>query len=489
MDLASLILDNILSLIMLVDLLLILTLLFWERSDPSSATLWVVVLILLPIAGFFLYLFFGQTIYSDRTFRKKAEMDRSDEENIIEKISENVDEYIEKELKEHPENVKKIRMVRALKETGSNIYYAKNNVMYFGEGEKYFNALLNDLRNAETSINFEYYIVRNDKISTELMNILIERSKAGVKVRLMIDAIGNGKGPKKKIRELKNAGGKYSLFHSTATCLLSPRKNNRNHRKIAVIDGKIAYVGGYNIGDEYLGEGPFGHWRDSAVRMEGPGVIDVQLRFLLDWRYATKEDCILDVNNYNLIKNKEWKDSTQLVSGGPDQWNANPIQIQYYNIVTNANDKLYIHTPYLEPDQTLLDALRNASRSGVDVKVIIPDIGDHPFVYWANRYYANLLMEAGVRIYEYNNGFVHSKTLVADSYWCSVGSANFDKRSVKLNFETNLMIYSDKIGKEMEDAFMNDLNHCTEYTVQKYSERTLFQKIKTSFCRILSSQL
>ncbi len=492
MGIIEIILDNTIPIIVLIDTFLIMMLLFWERSDPESILIWVIVLILLPIIGFILYMFFGQTFYSERTFKKKARKDGGIEEKLLKDLDKEVDKIIDDELKSCPENSDKLRIVRTLQKSGSETYTNCNTVQYLPDSTEYFNRLLNDLRNAKNTINFEYYIIRNDDISQELMNILIDRVKAGIEVRLMIDAVGNNKGPKKKIKEFRMAGGHYSLFHSTLTCMLSPRKNNRNHRKIAVIDCKIAYVGGYNIGDEYLGKGPMGFWRDSAVRITGLEVLAAQFRFLADWRYATKEDLVTDRRFYPKAPEDiemNGNDSVQLISGGPDVMQSNPIQIQYMNIINEARKTLYIHTPYLGPDKTLLDSLRNSARSGVDIKIIIPNVGDHPFVYWANRYYANILMESGVRIYAYEKGFVHAKTMVADKFYCSVGSANLDERSVKLNFETNAMVYSGKIGEMMQNAFIEDLKHCSEYTMKNYSERTLVQRINTNISRLLSNQL
>lgn len=492
MDLIGLVLENLLFLILIIDVVLIFILLFWENSDPKSMLLWVIILLLLPILGFILYLFLGQTFYSEKTFKKKAKTDSDQEDEVGKKVNQEIEKMIETELSDHPENKDKLRIVKTLHSAGSELYSNCNKIEYLPESQEYFEKLLDDLSKAEKTINFEYYIVRNDEISNKLMDILIDRVKTGVDVRLMIDAVGNNKGPKKKIMEFKKAGGHYSLFHSTLTCLLSPRKNNRNHRKIAVIDCKIAYVGGYNIGDEYLGKGPLGFWRDSAVRIVGPEVLATQFRFLADWRYATKEDIVLDPRFYP----KDIKDidltgheSLQLISGGPDVRSSNPIQIQYLNIINCARQTLYIHTPYLEPDSTLMDSIRNSAHSGVDVRIIIPHVGDHLFVYWANRYYANILMKSGVKIYEYNRGFVHSKTMVADGFYCTVGSANLDERSVLLNFETNMMIYSKEIGKNMKDAFIDDLNYCSEYTMKMYSERTKLQKFNTSISKMFSGQL
>ena len=239
---------------------------------------------------------------------------------------------------------------------------------------------------------------------------------------------------------------------------------------------------------EYLGQGEFGHWRDSAVRIRGSAVNSLCVRFGLDWKYASKENILVDPKYYS--------DSTfdgnvpvQIVSGGPDMETKNGIAFQYMQMINQARESILIHTPYFGPGDAFIMALRAAAMRGVDVRIIIPDVGDHPFVYWANRKYASMVMDDGIRVYEYHDGFVHSKTMVVDGHWCSVGSANFDDRSMRLNFEANAMIYSDKVGKEMVDAFEEDLGRCTEYTREMFSERTLLQKIRTNISWLVSEQL
>jgi cardiolipin synthase A/B len=240
------------------------------------------------------------------------------------------------------------------------------------------------------------------------MDLLIAKAKEGVEIRLIIDALGNNKGPTKRLAEFEAAGGKYSLFHGTLAVILSPRKNNRNHRKLAVIDGTIAYVGGFNIGDEYLGLGPLGYWRDSGIRMEGLSVFTVQTQILADWYYASMEDVVTERRFYEDVKASDDVDGVQIVSGGPDCSRDNPIQTQYTSIIWKAEETLYMHTPYLSPNDSLVGALKTAAYRGVDVRIIIPDKPDHPFVYWNNIYYADKLMSSGVRVFMYNRGFVHS---------------------------------------------------------------------------------
>ena len=466
------VLDNIVPLIYLFDLVLLVSMLFLERGDPSKTLLWVVILLVIPVFGFVLYLFFGQTFYAKHAF-KSVERSRIPPE------------YVSESCSDVPEGC--AGLAEALYRAGAGIVTSDNDVRLFTDGNEKFDSLKEDIRNARRFVHLEYYIIRKDPLGDEIVSLLAQKAAEGVEVRLMVDALGFNTGTSGK-RALREAGGKVAVFHSTAVCLLSPKKNNRNHRKIAVIDGRISYIGGFNIGEEYLGKGKFGHWRDTAVRIEGSATNALSFRFSSDWKYACKEDLTADPAYYGMACGIG-DTPVQTVMGGPDVGRDNPIAFQYLMMIENAERTLYIHTPYFDPNQACLMALRAAAMRGVDVRVIIPDIGDHPFVYWSNRKYAYEVMRSGVRVYEYHDGFVHSKSVVADGRLCSVGSANFDDRSMSLNFEGNAMIYSEELGAEMDAAFLGDLGRCTEYTIETYESRTLLQRVNTSVSWMFSGQL
>ena len=474
----DLILDNIVPMISLMDLVLMLALFVLERSNPSRALFWMMALLLLPVIGFVLYLFFGQSFYSRYAFRPKGITDA-----IVDEMSQKGVEAIENYGGTDGDS----RMAKSINSAGGLFFTSDNNVDLYTDGNAKFDDFKEDLRNAKRFIHVEYYIIRKDALGNEIMDILTEKAREGVEVRLLVDAIGFNTGVKEKKR-FKEAGGRLCMFHSMATCMLSPKKNNRNHRKLAVIDGEIGYIGGFNIGVEYLGKGEFGHWRDSAVRIKGSAVNALCVRFGLDWKYASREN-ILAERRYYPECDFEGDIPVQIVSGGPDMETTNGIAFQYMQMINQAKESILIHTPYFGPGDAFIMALRAAAMRGVDVRIIIPDIGDHPFVYWANRKYASMVMEDGVKVYEYHDGFVHSKTMVVDGHWCSVGSANFDDRSMRLNFEANAMVYSDEIGKEMIDAFEEDLGRCTEYTMEMFSDRTLIQRMRTNISWLVSEQL
>ena len=472
--------DWLTQLVVDADIIFLLILFFSEKNSPSKILLWGVVMVFLPIVGFVLYLFIGQSFYSENKYEKKGLKD----EEINDVLPSNDD------LLEAEPNPDYKRTAEAILNAGGIGFSNNNDVKLYTLGEDKFKDLYEDLRNAKKYIHLEYYIIRDDELGNELIDILTQKVKEGVEVKLLTDDFGVGKGPKKAIKVFKKAGGEFAVFHMVLWLILSPKKNNRNHRKIAVIDGKIAYCGGFNVGDEYLGKGPLGYWRDTAVRLSGDSVKAIQVRFQMDWEYATgKELCQPDkLQDYygNTEYNTTGDTRVLTVSGGPDVADFNPVRLEYLELIRNAKKSVYLHSPYFIPNDSLQDALSMAAANGVDVKVIIPDKPDHPFVFWCNISSAYSVMGNGVKVYMYNRGFVHSKTMVVDGEYCSVGSANFDDRSLVLNFETNAVILSKELGKQMDDAFEEDLKYCTEYTREDYENINGYQNLRVAISRLFS---
>jgi cardiolipin synthase len=266
------------------------------------------------------------------------------------------------------------------------------------------------------------------------------------------------------------------------------RVNHRNHRKIAIIDGRIGYLGGYNIGDEYLGrDRRKGRWRDTHLRIEGRGVLDMQARFLLDWSFSSKGGMEASPR-YFPRTDARGTGAVQIVSGGPDK-KEDLIQESYLKMIGLARRSVYLQSPYFVPDESVQDALRVAALSGVDVRIMVPSARDHLFVHWANLAYLGELVEAGVKAYLYQDGFLHAKTIVVDGEIASVGSANWDIRSFELNFETNAMIYCRRVGREQEEAFLDDLRYCEQWTLADHLSRSTWVKVKCSFSRVFSPLL
>lgn len=454
-----------------------------ERTNPEKIPLWTFAFIAFPILGTLAYLVIGQTFYSEHTFKIKGIGDRALAE------AEAFNDYLI-ECEEVLLDADHAKVIKAIRNVGGSVYSNNNEITLYTDGNEFFDKMFEDIRNAKKYIHLEYFILRDDELGNRFMDLITEKAAEGVDVRLVIDYLGFQKELLDPIRDFKEAGGKFTTFHRVPTLLLSPKKNNRNHRKLTIVDGEIAYCGGYNIGDEYLGKGEFGNWRDSGVRIRGGGCIPINIRFLKDWNYAYRKSSeVMNIKDMfpSAIFEAYGEDRMQLVSGGPDIAWKNPVRLQYLEMIRVAKNRIWIHTPYLIPNDSIIDGLHLAAATGVDVRIIIPDRPDHMFVYWNNLFCANRLMEGGVHVYHYHNGFVHSKTFVVDDMFCSVGSANLDDRSLVHNFESNAMIYSERIAKEMADAFEKDLEHCTEYSCEEYAKRTNMMKLKISISKLFKS--
>ncbi|MDD2216732.1 MAG: cardiolipin synthase, partial [Eubacteriales bacterium] len=283
-------------------------------------------------------------------------------------------------------------------------------------------------------------------------------------------------------------GGQYAFFFPPKFKYLNMKLNYRNHRKMVIIDGEIGYLGGFNVGIEYIGKKKkFGYWRDTHLRLTGSCVQDINARFILDWRFASKEDLILSAAYCGEVPHTGTT-GIQIVASGPDS-RLTEVKHGYLKMISSAKKNIFIQTPYFVPDSSILESLKNAIFSGVDVRIMIPNKPDHMFVYWATYYYVGILLNAGAKIYIYNNGFLHAKNICVDGEVASVGSANFDMRSFYLNFEANAFVYDSEEVYKLESIFQSDMSYCEELTKLKYRNRSLHIKFKESISRLLSDLL
>jgi len=371
----------------------------------------------------------------------------------------------------------------------SNSLYTNNNdIKIFIDGKEKFKDLFEKIHYATHHIHMEYFIIKNDDLGTSLIELLTKKAKEGVQVRLLFDDMGGRSIKNSYVAELLAAGGKVGRFFPSKINLINLKANYRNHRKIVIIDGSIGYLGGFNVGNEYLGlKKTMGYWRDTHIRISGGAIFELQLRFILDWRFATNEDIELTME-YLTDKTFAGDIGVQIVSSGPDEV-EDQIKEGYLKIINSSREYLYIQTPYFVPDQSILEAIRIASRSGVDVRIMIPNKPDHPFVYWATISYVGELLKSGAKIHIYDNGFLHAKTIVTDDSICSVGTCNFDIRSFRLNFEVNAFIYDGVISRQFKEIFNTDMKVCHELTYDAYLIRSLGVRFKESISRLFSPLL
>lgn len=471
--------------VLFLNVLFAVTIVFFERKNPSTTLAWLSILFFLPLLGFVLYLFLGHNYHRERLFKAKAE----DDARVQGLIAAQIKSLAEGEIAfRDPRLGAYLGMVLMLMRNNWAFLTASNRVTVYTDGEEKFAALLDAIAGARDFVHIEYYIIRDDALGRRVVGALTEKARQGVEVRLLVDGLGCARLPRDFFDAFVGAGGRLARFFPSVVPYLNPRMNYRNHRKIAVIDGRVGFVGGFNIGDEYLGkDSRFGYWRDTALKIEGYAVAGLQGRFFLDWNFASGPELSYSPRYFpEMVPVGEI--SIQVVSSGPDaRWNQ--VKEAYLKLINSAQRSVYLQTPYFVPDGSVADALRIAALSGVDVRVMIPCKPDHPFVYWASYSFIGELLEAGVRAYTYDRGFIHAKTIVVDGIAASVGSANWDERSFRLNFETNAFVYDPAVAGRLHEIFLADIRDCSELTPAVYAARGRVIKVKESVSRLFSPLL
>ena len=472
---------SVLSFLFTLYTISIAIIIFIENRDPQKTITWLLVLFISPVIGFILYLFLGQNLRKRNIFKK--------EENIRSKSLKDIAKVQIKAVKEsdifyEKKDFLKRKLISLILNNSKSPVTVNNRSKILTNGDQKFKEVKKDLLNARHHIHLEYFIIKKGGIGDEIKDILIKKAKEGLEVRVIYDSVGSWRLGRKYIEELKQAGVNIVGYLPVLVPGLSRQLNYRNHRKIIVVDGKIGFTGGINIGDEYLGKDErLGFWRDSHIKIEGEAVYELQNIFINDWYFCTKEN--LDDLKYFPKLEHYGEQLIQIASSGPDsEWES--IMQSYFSLISYATDRVWITTPYLIPSDSVIVALKTAALSGVDVRIIIPNIADHIIAFWGSRSYVEELLKAGVKIYCYTKGFVHAKSMVVDDIVASVGTANLDNRSFHINFEVNAFIYDKTIAKRIEKDFLNDFNHCEEIIYEEYKNRPTTQKLKESIGKLLS---
>ncbi|MGL5152417.1 MAG: cardiolipin synthase [Clostridium sp.] len=461
-----------------INILFSFSLIFIERKDPTTTWAWLLIFVMLPGVGFVIYMLLGQNFSRQKIFKQKRVIDQAKRRELSKRFSKT-------DLGEH-RNVDYVDLIRMNYNNSGAAYTSNNNVKTYIDGEEKLKQLLIDLEGAKKYINIQYYIFKKDLMGKPIVELLEKKLQEGVEVRLLVDSMGSRTITKHKLKKYLKYGGKFSIFFPGILPHINTRINYRNHRKIVVIDGEIGYTGGFNIGSEYINKDKkVGYWRDTHVRIEGEAVKGLNERFLLDWCHASEED-IEDFDTFDPIEKKEYGDvGVQVVTSGPDH-NEEYIKNAYMKMINNAKRNLFLTTPYFVPDEPILEALKISALSGVDVRLIIPGKPDHRFMMWAASSYIGELLSCGVKVYYYMDGFVHAKTIVVDSSVVTIGTANMDIRSFKLNFEVNAFIYDDRVAVEAEKQFIKDMERSIEITTENYINRSKWLKIKESIIRLVA---
>ena len=472
--------------LVLINILLSFVIIFFQRRKPQTVWTWLLVLYFIPIVGFVLYLLIGQDFRKSRMFKMK---EIEGEVNYAVRRQEKSIRRKQFRLS-NPKMERFENLIYYNLEAASAVLTGNNDVQIYTDGREKFAALIREIRAAKTYIHLQYYIIKRDELWKQIEEVLIRKARQGVEVRVLFDSMGCRTMHNKDWERLEAEGIHVAEFFPAVLGKLQLRVNYRNHRKIAVIDGRIGFVGGFNIGREYLGRDPkFGYWRDTHICLEGSAVLSLAIRFILDWNYAASENLFLDDRLFETPHfERNGREPVQIISSGPDS-HSQEIRDNYLHLIHLAKKSICIQTPYFIPDTDILDALKIAAKSGVDVRIMIPCKPDHPFVYWATYSYLGEMIEAGAKCYTYDNGFLHAKCLCVDGQVTCMGTANMDIRSFALNFEVNAVIYSARVTRQLEQAFHNDMEKSTLVTRKMYRNRGMVIRIKEQVSRLLSPVL
>lgn len=476
--------DNPWRIALIANYLLVISLSFFillKNKNPVKTMSFLFALAVLPFLGLVVYYFFGQDYRKSKIFEKKYIL----KNDRIKKWRERV-----KLQHEERENFKEDfgagiqKIFKLLKNNEKAVLSFDNDVEILINGEHKFERLRQDLNAAKNHIHMEYFVLFDDKLGTELMEILRKKAQEGVKVRLIYDDVGSdiASGEKNKMTE---AGVEHFPFMPVRFSNSTSKLNYRDHRKIVVIDGIIGYVGGINLDQKY--DNSYDnekYWRDTHLRIQGGAVGALQSSFLLSWNFASDDETEINQHLFPEDKPEPQKPvAVQMAASGPDTDWAN-IMEALFCAISSARERVYITSPYYMPNDAILTAMETAARSGVDVRVIIPYESDSWAAQYASDSYIEESLESGIRIYRYCKGFIHAKTMLVDDELSTIGTANLDYRSFQLNFEITAMIYNKDVNGQMADIFDKDLEECEEVELERWKNRGIKRRLKESFCRL-----
>jgi len=472
------------TLVFLITAIPVAIMVIWEKRSPYKTAAWILALLLLPVFGVIFYLFFGQEYRKRKLYSRKGIKSL----NAIRRLSAHQINQFEKSILLADKKVReKENLIRLLLKNSSSLLTTGNKLIILEGGKETFEAMLAAVRNATHHIHLEYYILEDDKTGNRLKDMLIEKSKEGVRVRIIIDDVGSWGLSKRYISELQDNGVEIYSFMEVRFPRLTSRVNFRNHRKILVVDGNIGFTGGINIADRYLdGIKDIGPWRDIHLQIEGDAVGSLQAVFLADWYFVIYEN--LSGKKYFPASSKKPGIPVQISASGPDSdWAS--ISQAFFAAISGAVKKIYIVTPYLMPPIHINEALKTAALSNVDVRIVIPEKSDGVISRWSSFSYIEELLEAGVRIFFYQNGFIHSKYIIVDDIFSTIGTSNLDFRSLETNFEVNAFVYDEEFTSLLENIFLADIKNSREIKLNQWTDRRWHFKLRESLAHIVSPML
>jgi len=444
-----------------------------ENRNPIRSLAWVIALLFLPVVGLVFYLFFG------RSLKGHHMISRHNKRKIMSGYHpRHVD------LDEQPLTPEDRSLVKMAYNLSTSFYTVNNEIEIFTIGRDKFEALKKDLRAARKSIYLQYYIFSDDALGQEISDILIEKAKEGVEVKVIYDHVGSFSASRKFFRRMSENGVDTHPFFKVTFPQFANRINWRNHRKIVVIDNETGYIGGMNIALRYeKGQADGTAWRDTHFRLRGEILDSLLYSFLIDWNFKNPEKKVDYPRPHEpLVHNKV---GMQLLGSGPMSRYDN-IALCFMKAISGATKLIYIQTPYFLPTDSLLHALEASALANVDVRIMIPRKTDSVMLQYASYSYISQCLRAGIKVYLYEPGMLHAKMMVIDDTFVTAGSTNFDFRSFENNFEANLLIYDKEINRQMRDIFFQDMEKCTKLRFATWHKRPPLQRMFESVVRLVS---
>ena len=446
-----------------------------ENRNPLKTLVWVLVLTFLPVVGLVLYFFFGQDTRREKLISKKG-YERLSKYPMMEfQVQESFDLSEQEHL-----------LMRFFHRVNRALPFEGNAIQVYSDGYSMIQALLESIYSAKHHIHLQYYIFEDDAVGYLVRDALMDKAREGVEIRVLYDDVGSWKVSHVFFDEMREAGIEVRGFLKVRFPRFTSKVNYRNHRKLVIVDGKMGFIGGMNLAERYLKGVDWGIWRDTMMKIEGKAVYGLQTAFLTDW-YATDHSLITSSVYFPRMDDKGHV-LIQIATSDPvGEWRD--IMQGLLLAITSAKNYIYIQTPYLLPTEVILVALKTSALSGVDVRIMIPEHSDSRMVHWGTCSYLEELMEAGVRIYMYQKGFLHSKLMVSDDSLASVGSTNIDFRSFEHNFEANAFLYDSASVLQLKEIFLSDQKDAKLLHLRTWRMRPWYQKVKESVIRLFSPLL
>ncbi|MBO0998550.1 cardiolipin synthase [Bacillus sp. SD075] len=450
-----------------------------ENRFAHETLLWMYVLLFFPVFGYVFYLFSGQLYLKGYLFQNKRKKDREEWKSLVTQVASPDLSF----LNNHQQS-----FAAFAKNASETTISTSSQTEVLKNGKETFTEIIKQLKKAEKFIHIEYYIFRSDRLGTEIIDILIEKAKNGVEVLFIYDAAGSLSLSNNEVKRMRNAGIKTYSFSPLKHGFFNQKFNFRNHRKIIIIDGEVGFVGGLNVGEEYLGRNKnIGFWRDTHMVLKGEAVYMLHTVFLLDWEYVSGEDVLQERPEFKNTVGKG-DGAVQVVASGPDTQQGIMSDF-YYSLITSATESIWIASPYFVPNQAIKAAIQHAAIKGIQVRLMVPAINDGFLTQYGSRSYFGELLQFGVEVYSYKKGFLHQKLIIVDGDMASIGTANMDMRSFHLNFEVNVFLMGSRTIDDLVTHYKEDMMDSVKLDAIGYNNRGLLERSKESFARLFSNIL